>query len=170
MIRVFEAGLELKPGSKPRFCKARPVPFALKGAIEREMERLEKAGIVEKIDHSPWVAAVVPVPKKGGHIRLCDDYKVTINPYLEVDKYPLPKPEDLFASPAGGKTVSTIDLTHAYQQLKLKEACRDLVTINTHKGLYRYTRLPFGVASAPSIFQRVMDTVLQGIPKVVCYY
>ena len=53
--------------------------------------------------------------------------------------------------------------------MPLKEASRDLVTINTHKGLYRYTRLPFGVASAPSIFQRVMDTVLQGLQKVVCY-
>ena len=113
------------------------MPFALKGAIEREMVRLEKAGIVEKIDHSPWAALVVPVPKKDGHIRLCGDYKVTINPYLEVDKYPLPKPEDLFASLAGGNTFLPIDLIHVYQQLKLKEACRDLVTINTHKGLYR---------------------------------
>ena len=53
--------------------------------------------------------------------------------------------------------------------MKLKEDSRDYVTINTHRGLYRYTRLPFGVASAPSIFQKVMDTMLQGLPKTICY-
>ena len=64
MIRVFEAGLELKPGSKPRFSKARPVPFALQGAIERELERLEKAGIVEKIDHSPRQHPLFQFPRR----------------------------------------------------------------------------------------------------------
>ena len=109
------------------------------------------------------------MPKAEGQIRLCGDYKVTINPVLEVDQYPLPKPDNIFATLATGKYFSKIDLTHAYQQMKLKEDSRHLVTINTHRGLFRYTRLPFGVASAPSIFQKVMDTVLQGLPKVICY-
>ena len=90
-------------------------------------------------------------------------------PALEVDQYLLPKPEDLFATLAGGKCFTKIDLTHAYQQMALDNQSRELVTINTHKGLYRYTRLPFGVASTPAIFQKTMDTVLQGLPKVICY-
>ena len=53
--------------------------------------------------------------------------------------------------------------------MSLAEECRDLVVVNTHKGLYRYNRLPFGVASAPAIFQKVMDTILQGLPNVFCY-
>ena len=114
-MNSFEAELHLKPGCRPKFCKARPVPFALLGAVERELERLEKAGVVEKVERSTWAAPVVPVPKNDGHIRLCGDYKITINADLEVDKYPLPKPDDLFASLAGGKTFSIIDLMHAYQ-------------------------------------------------------
>ena len=168
-INTFEASLSVKPECKPRFHKARPVPFALKPAIERELDRLEEAGIIQKVAHSLWAAPVVPVPKGDGQIRLCGDYKVTINPELEIDQYPLPKPEELFAKLAGGKRFTKIDLTHAYQQMILEESSRKFVTINTHRGLYQLTRLPFGVASAPALFQRVMDTMLQGIDKTICY-
>ena len=106
----------------------------------------------------------MPVPKKKGGIRLCGDYKVTINQ----DQYPLPKPSDLFASLTGGKKFTKLDLTSAYQQVPLDEASSKLVTINTHQGLYKYMRLPFGVSSAPAVFQRIMDTMLQGIPYVIC--
>ena len=139
-INTFEATLHLKDNAVPKFCKARTVPFALKEAIEQELNRLEQDGIIEKVSYSPWAAPIVPVPKGDGHIRLCGDYKVTINSMLE---YPLPKPDDIFATLAGGKYFSKIDLTHAYQQLKLSKSSRDLVTVNTHHGLYRYTRLPF---------------------------
>ena len=107
----------MKPGAKPKFCKARPVPFALKAAIKEELDRLESEGILEKISYSEWAAPVVPVPKAEGTIRLCGDYKVTINSQLEVDQYPLPKPDDIFATLAEGKWFSKIDLKHAYQQL-----------------------------------------------------
>ena len=84
-MNTFEAYLQLKEGAKPRFCKARPVPFALKEAIDRELDRLEAEGILERVAYSEWAAPVVPVPKTEGQIRLCGDYKVTINPVLEVD-------------------------------------------------------------------------------------
>ena len=168
-MKTFEATLQLKTGAKPKFCKARPVPFALKATIDRELDRLESEGILEKVSYSEWAAPIVPVPKPEGNIRLCGDYKVTINPQLEVDQYPLPKPDNIFATLSGRKWFSKIDLKHAYQQIKLAETSKPLVTINTHRGLYQYTRLPFGVASAPALFQKVMDTVLQGLPKVICY-
>ena len=168
-ISGFTATLNLRPDSKPVFCKPRPVPFALKEALGKELDRLETAGILEKVSHSNWATPVVVVPKADGSLRLCGDYKQTVNPQLDVDKYPLPNPTELFASLAGGCQFSKIDLSHAYQQLQLDESSRECVTINTHQGLYRYTRLPFGIASAPAIFQRTMDTILQGIPRTCCY-
>ena len=97
------------------------------------------------------------------------DYKVTVNRDAKQDRYPLPCVEDLFATLAGGKLFSKLDLFHAYQQVELEEESCEFVTINTHKGLFRYKRLPIGLASSPSICQRVMYTLLQGIPGVCVY-
>ena len=109
------------------------------------------------------------MPKSNGSIRICGDYKVTINPVLQVDQFPVPKPDDLFATLAGGKKFSKLDLSHAYQQVLLEPESRKYVTVNTHKGLYQYNRLPFGVASAPAVFQQTMEKILQGLPMVVVY-
>ena len=86
-------------------------------------------------------------------MRICGDYKVTVNRASTVDTYPLPRVNDLFASLAGGKTFTKLDLAHAYQQIPNDEKSQKLVVINTHGGLFQYKRLPFGVASAPAIFQ-----------------
>ena len=118
---------------------------------------------------SEWAAPVVVVPKGDGKIRLCRDYKVTINKSLEIDQHPLPRPGELFAALTGGVKFSKIDLTQAYQQMILDKDSRVYVTITTHLGLFRYTHLPFWIVSAPAIFQRTMDTILQGLPHVQCY-
>ena len=165
----FVASLSIKPDTKPKFFKPRPVPFALREKVEVELDRLESSGVLEKTSYSEWAAPVVVVPKRDSGLRLCGDYKVTTNPVLDVEQYPLPKPNDIFATLARGKLFTTLDLTHAYNQLQLDDESKKYVTINTHKGLYRYTRLPFGIASAPAIFQRTMDTILQGAKGVACY-
>ena len=95
---------------------------------------------------------------------------MTINPVLEVDQYPLPTPEDLFATVAGAKCFSKLDLSHAYQQVELEPQSRKFVTVNTHRGLYQYNRLPFGVSSPPTVFQQLMERALEGIQGVVCYF
>ena len=94
---------------------------------------------------------------------------MTVNRAAKLEKYPIPRIEELFTSLSGGKTFSKLDLSHAYLQIPLDEQSQEYVTINMHKGLFRYTRIPFGIASAPSIFQRVMENLLQGIPRVCVY-
>ena len=168
-MKEIKAELKLKENASPKFHRPRTVPFALKGAVEQELTRLEDKGILKKVSHSSWAAPIVPVPKKDGKVRVCGDYKVTVNPCLDVDQYPLPKSDDLFATLANGKTFSKLDLSQAYQQMVLDEASANCLTINTHLGLFQYTRLPFGVASAPAMFQRAMDLILQGIEGCICY-
>ena len=165
----FKAKLHSKPHSSPRFMKARPVPFAVRPKVEAELERLEKDGVLEKVTYSEWGSPIVVVPKKGGKVRICGDYKTTVNPCLDVDQYPLPKASDLFTTLSGGKIFSKLDLTQAYHQMEVEDESQEVVTITTHKGLYRYRRLPFGIASAPAVFQRTMEQILQGIPGVVVF-
>ena len=110
------------------------------------------------------------MPKKDGQIHICGDYKVIVNQVLSVEQYPLPRTDELFATLAGGKWFSKLDLSQAYLQVPLEEESMPYVIINTHQGLYRYTQLLFGVASAPALFQKLMDMVLQRIPGVACYF
>ncbi|XP_056128977.1 uncharacterized protein K02A2.6-like, partial [Lampris incognitus] len=126
-------------------------------------------GVISTINYSEWAAPIVCVPKKDDSVRICGDYKVTINPWLNVEQYPLPKTQDLFAKLAGGQQFTKLDFSQAYQQVLLEDNSRHYLTISTHRGLYHSNRLPYGVVSAPAIFQKIMDQVLQGMEGVICY-
>ena len=113
-MNSIQAELRVKDDAMPHFHQPLPVPFAPKEAVDKEIHRLWEAGILKKVNHCEWAVPIVPVPKKDGKVRLCGDYKVTINGALDVDQYPLPKPEDLFATLANGKSFSKLDLSQAY--------------------------------------------------------
>ena len=123
---------------------------------------MEREGVIECVDHSYWAAPIVAISKKDGSFCVCGDYKVTVNPELAVDQYPLPKPEELFATLTGDKVFSKLDLSQAYLQLQLDAESAACVTINTHQSLYCFKRLPFGLASASAMFQKVINTVFKG--------
>ena len=126
-------------------------------------------GILEPVTHSEWAAPVVPIVKQDGSVRLCGDYKLTINRAAVVERYPLPRIEDMLSCLAKGKVFTKLDLSHAYMQLALDPESKRYVTISTQKGLFQYSRLPFGISSAPAIFQRTMERVLHGIPNTIVY-
>ena len=95
---------------------------------------------------------------------------MTLNPVLRTDHYPLPTAEDLFERLGQGQKFTKLDLGQAYLQVRLDLESRKLVTINTlGEGLYQYTRLPFGISSAPAVLQLLMEKILQGIPGMNMY-
>ena len=104
---------------RPKFFKPRSVPYALWEPIAEELDRLEREGIIDKVTHSEWATPLVAVPKTDGRVRLCGDFKVTVNPSLSVEQYPLPKVEDLLATLAGGTKFMKPALTQAYLQARL---------------------------------------------------
>ena len=162
-LKGVKAKLTVEKGVQPKFCRSRIVPYAIKPYFEKELERLQKEGIISPVEYSQWASGVVPVAKRETKdVRLCGDYKVTINPVLREDKYPLPRIEDIFAK----MRFSKIYLKNAYLQMEVEEDSKQYLTINTHKGLFKYNRLLFGIKTAPSIWQRAMEQTLQGIPGV----
>ena len=102
-------------------------------------------------------------------MRICGDFKVSLNPVLKTDIHPFPLPKELFHKLNQGQKFSKIDLADAYLQIELNDKSQSLVVINTHQGLYRYKRLPFGLNCAPAIFQRVVERVIQNVPGTANY-
>ncbi|XP_064465302.1 uncharacterized protein K02A2.6-like [Ornithodoros turicata] len=164
------ATIHVLEGSLPKFFKPRPLPFALKEGVTQELQRLQRDGVLVPVKSSEWAAPIVPVPKKDGRVRVCGDFKVTVNPVTQLEKYPIPRIEDLWNTLSGGEKFTKLDLRDAYQQVILAEESRRYVTISTHIGLFQYTRLPFGVSSAPAIFQREMENLFRGLPHVAVYF
>ncbi|XP_055527484.1 uncharacterized protein K02A2.6-like [Wyeomyia smithii] len=165
-MKNVQASLSLKPNSKPIFLKARTLPFSIRSTVEQEIDCMVNSGILTKVNHSAWATPVVPVIKSFGRVRLCGDYKVTVNKHLNIDEHPLPIIDELFANMAGGQKFSKLDLAQAYLQMEVRPEDREILTLNTHLGLYQPSRLMYGVASALAIFQREITQVLGNIPGV----
>ncbi|XP_055633904.1 uncharacterized protein K02A2.6-like [Toxorhynchites rutilus septentrionalis] len=157
--------LELKENVRPVFCPKRPVAYAMYDTVDREFDWLEKLDIITPVDYSEWAAPIVVVRKSNGSIRICGDYSTGLSSLrssaaLQSQQYPLPLPDDIFAKLAKCKIFSQIDLSDAFLQVEVDEQYRGLLTINTHRGLYLYNRLPPDLKIAPGAFQQLIDTML----------
>ena len=148
---------ELKENVKPVFKPKRKVPFA---GLEPVNKRLEKLGVI-----SDWASPTVFVKKK----EVYADFSTGVNDCLKDHSYPLPSPEDIFAKLNGGKVFLKIELPVAYLQMEVDDNCSKVLTINTHKSLYKLNRLPFGLKVASNLFQQVKDTILEGLDFAIAY-
>ena len=115
----IKAHLHVKNNVIPTFCKPRSLPFAYRQAVEDDLDRLVKLKVLEPISVSKWAAPVVIVPKPGGKVRICADLSTGVNQALDINQYPLPKPNDLFVALNGGSQFSKIDFSEAYLQVEL---------------------------------------------------
>lgn len=160
--------LHVRGDATPRFLKARPVPFPLKRQVEDELRRMVDSGILTPMRYSEWATPLRLVKKDDGSLRICGDYRSTVNPAIDVDTYPLPAAVESFVKLSGGRIFSKLDLKMAYMQLKVDDETAKLLTLNTPLGLMKMNRLAFGVNAAPGIFQRVMANALSGLEGVAC--
>nr|XP_037290929.1 uncharacterized protein K02A2.6-like [Rhipicephalus microplus] len=162
--------LALNPEVVPVRLKARRVPFALRQKIDAELDKLLQQGVLEPVDCTEWETPIVTPLKGNGDIRICADYKCTINKALQQHAYPVPVVSHVLASLSGGTIFAKLNLAQAYQQLPVTDESAAAQTIVTHRGAFRVRRLQFGVSVAPGIFQNLMETLLRGIPGVIPYF
>ena len=161
--------IDVDTSVEPKFFKARPVPYAMKDMVSKELDRLQDEGIISPVTYSAWAAPTLPVLKSNDTVRLCGDYKLTVNLASRLDSYPIPRVQDLFSNLSNCSLFTKLDMSQAYAQLCLDEESKKYTVINTQRGLFRYERLAFGIASAPGIFQRAMENLLKDLPGVICY-
>lgn len=159
--------IDLEPDARPIFHKCRHVAFALREAVGKEIDRLVERGVYEPVTYSKWATPIVTVCKADGSVRICGDYKISVNQVCKTEIYPLPTTDEAFSNLSGGKLFTKLDLADAYLQVSVDESTADILTVNTMKGLYRVKRLPFGIKCATAVFQRLMETMLSGIDGVV---
>ncbi|HMB90929.1 MAG TPA: reverse transcriptase family protein, partial [Rhodothermales bacterium] len=137
------------------------MPYHLRPVLRKELDDMLAGGIIEP-SMSPWAAPIVYVRKKDGTWRLCVDYR-KLNQVARATAYPLPKINDVFTIMRGSRYFSTLDLNKGFWQIKLEENSKGRTSFTTVFGQFQFTRLPFGLATAPGAFQNAMNQVLAGI-------
>ena len=161
--------LQLVVSSDPVFCKARSVPLGLRAAVEDNIKKLVADGVLTPVRTSSWATPIVTPLKSNGLPRICGDYRVTLNPALKQTATTTCEVEEMFQGLNGQKFFSKIDLQNAFLQLPLDEQSKEMTTIHTMWGLYKYNFLPFGLSVAPGLFQQAMDAIIQGLDGVRSY-
>src|SRR5215211_3337465 len=143
---------------KPIKQKARRLSVKKKEIEKEYIEEMLKKGIIRK-SKSPWLSPVVFVPKKGGKIRFCIDYR-KLNRITKKDNHPLPRIDEMLDKFEGSQWFSSIDLASAYWQVEMNEENIEKTAFITNEGLYESLVMPFGLCNALATFQRLMHEVL----------
>ena len=165
-LKSKQVTLHVDPKVKPVAQPLRRTPFNLQEKVERKIQELLDCDIIEEVDGpTPWVNPVVIIPKADGDIRLCIDMR-RANEAILRGRHPIPTVDELLHSMNGSKVFSKLDLKWGYHQLELSQESRQITTFVTHKGLFRYKRLLFGVSSASELYQHEISTALAGIEGV----
>ncbi|XP_022809151.1 uncharacterized protein K02A2.6-like, partial [Stylophora pistillata] len=168
-VTGLKAKINVPESVTPKFFKPRLVSYAIRYQVNEELQMLEKEGVIEPVQFAEWAAAAVSVQKTNGQICLCRDYRLTINCGIHTVQCPFPRREDLYAKLSGGQKFTKLDLSSAFLQVPLEDDSRYYTTTNTQRGPYQYTRLPFGISSSLSVFQRIFDNMIQGLAGTVGY-
>ena len=157
--------LKLNETVKPVVHPPRRVPEAIRSRVTKELHRMEEEGVIEKVDQpTDWVNSMVTVIKPH-KTRICLDPR-NLNEAIKREHFPLPTIEEVTARMPNAKVFSVLDAKSGFWQIPLDEASSLLCTFNTPHGRYKFKRLPFGIKSAPEVFQKHMKQLLEGLDGV----
>jgi transposase InsO family protein len=163
--------IKMREGAVPfNLPVARRVSLPMVPLVEKEIQRMERNGIIRRITKpTEWCSPMVATMKKCGHeVRICVDLK-HLNKDVEREKYIIPAVQDMIAKLSGSVKFTSLDAAGAYLQMPLSEESQELTTFLTPLGRFCFTRVPYGITSASEIFQRKVTEILDGVSNVVIY-
>jgi len=162
--------IQLKEDAKPVVHAPRRVPAPLKAELKKELNRMTQMGVIERVEEpTDWVNSITCVKKRNSsELRVCLDPK-DLNENIKREHYQIPKREEILSDMAGANYFSKLDASHGFWQLKLDPESSRYTTFNTPFGRYCFLRLPFGIKSAPEIFHRAMESIIEGLEGTRVY-
>ena len=163
-LQVEPVQIKLKDGSEPYAVHtARNIGFHLMSKVQEELKRMTDNGIIKPIETpTDWCAAMVPVIKKSGQVRICVDFK-QLNQCVKRPYINLPNLDDVAPKLVGARYFSTLDANSGFHQVPLDEQSMPLTTFITPFGRFCFQRLPMGINIGPEVFQLQMQKVLHGL-------
>ena len=145
----------------------RRIPFHMREKVEKELERLEKLDIIEKVDGpTDWVCPVVVAPKKNGEIRICVDMRKA-NEAIKRERHITPTINDIIFKLNGATVFSKLDMNHGFHRIPLSRESRNITVFSTHVGLRHYKRLNYGISASPELFNNEIRHALEGLDGCV---
>ena len=160
--------LELREGEKPHSSRYYPMPRVHKQTFKKELLRLVEIGVLEEVRQSEWGSPTFIIPKKQGTVRFISDFR-KLNAKIKRKPYPIPRISDVLQQLEGFQYATTLDLNMGYYTVSIGLGSRDLTTIVTEFGKYRYKRLPMGLSCAPDVFQSKINELLGDLDSVRAY-
>ena len=158
--------IELDETVEPVIHPPRKVPYSLLGRLQDRLKELEILDVIQKVDRpTKWVNSLVIVEKRNGSLRLCLDPR-DLNRAIRREHYRIPTAEDIASRLNGKKLFSIVDEKDGFWQVNLDEESSYLCTFNTPFGRYRFKRMPFGISSAPEVFQKKNEALFGDIDGV----
>lgn len=168
-VLPFTYKIQLKKDAQPVVHAPRRVPAPLRDKLRQELERMTSMGVIEKVEEpTEWVNSMVCLKKANGDLRVCMDPN-DLNASIQREHYQIPTQEEIISEMAGAKFFTKLDASQGFWQLKLHEDSTKYCTFNTPFGRYSFLRMPFGISSAPEVFHKTMEHIIEGIEGVRVY-
>eukprot|EP00117_Sycon_ciliatum_P048077 scpid59649/ scgid0554/ Retrovirus-related Pol polyprotein from transposon 17.6; Protease; Reverse transcriptase; Endonuclease len=146
----------------------RRVALPMESKVIEALRRMEDAGVIRPVSEpTDWCAGMVVVPKPNGSVRICGDF-TRLNKAVKRERHILPTTDHLLARLGDAKVFSKLDANSGFHQIPLAPESQLLTTFITPIGRFCYTRLPFGISSAPEYFQKQMSDLLSDLPGNIC--
>ena len=160
LCKLGTHSIRLQGEVHPRRQKPYRIPQLFKGEVDRQITQLLADGLIEE-SNSPWAHPVVCVRKADGKsLRLCCDYR-GLNSFSLSDCFPMCQTEDLINQVASAKYITTLDCSSGYWQVPMQEDSKELTAFVTHRGMYQWLRMPFGLKGASATYQRIANKILE---------
>ena len=168
MIPSTKMKLHFKePNPTPVYHRFRPVAQALLPLVDDELQHLQNSNVIKRIEVSDWAHPIVVVPRAAGKkVRICADFKVGLNRYLKLEDHPLKSIRQALDNLGTGNKFTKLDISSAFLHMPVRQEDQQFLVVNTHRGLFQFTRMSNGLSSAAAVWQRYIEAILAGIPGV----